>query len=175
MRSAIYCIVILSGFTLASCSYVLNNLPGVYTIDVNQGNILDQTMIDQLRPNMTERQVLYILGSPMLIDTFHQKRWDYLYSSQPGGEDRQQKKVSILFNENNEVVGIQGDFRPSSEAVTKPSTESTVDVPKRDIELTMWQKIKGLFGFDDFDDSPKRDPDSKPSNSDSQLKTPLPL
>lgn len=173
MRSAFYCIAIVGSLLLSSCSYILNNLPGVYTIDIHQGNIIDQSMIDQLRPNMTERQVLYILGSPMLVDTFHQKRWDYLYSSQPSGEDREQKRVSILFNEDNQVVGIQGDFRPSTEVVAKPSVETTVDVPKREVELTMWQKITGLFGFGDIDDSPKRDPDSKPTDSGSQLKTPL--
>lgn len=173
MRSVFFCIVLLSNVLLASCSYILNNLPGVYTIPIQQGNIIDQTMIDQLRPNMTERQVLYILGSPMLVDTFHQKRWDYLYSNQPSGEDRQQKRVSILFNDDNLVAGIQGDFKPSSTPVVKPSEETTVDVPKRDVELTMWQKIKGMFGFDDIDDSPKKDPDAKPADSGSQIKTPL--
>jgi outer membrane protein assembly factor BamE len=173
MRSVFFCTVLLSSFLLASCSYILNNLPGVYTIPIQQGNIVDQSMIDQLRPNMTERQVLYILGSPMLVDTFHQKRWDYLYSNQPSGEDRQQKKVSVLFNQDGLVSGVQGDFKPSATSVVKPSEETTVDVPKRDIEKTMWQKIKGLFGFDDIDDSPKKDPDSKPADSGSQLKTPL--
>lgn len=173
MRSVFFCIVLLSSLLLPSCSYILNNLPGVYTIPIQQGNIVDQKMIDQLRPNMTERQVLYILGSPMLVDTFHQKRWDYLYSNQPSGEDRQQKKVSILFNEANQVAGIQGDFKPSETPVVKSSEETTVDVPKRDIERTMWQKIKGLFGFDVIDDAPKKDPDAKPVDSGSQLKTPL--
>lgn len=174
MRSAFHCIVLLGGLSLASCSTILENFPGVYKIDINQGNIVDQSMIDQLRPNMTERQVLYILGSPMLVDTFHQKRWDYLYSSQPGGEDRQQKKVSIMFDEYDQVSGIQGDFRPSTTAVIKPSAETTVDVPKRDVERTMWQKIKGVFGLDDIDDAPRRDPDAKPADGDSQIKTTLP-
>ncbi len=173
MRSAFYLSLVLSSPLLISCSNVLDNLPGVYHIDIQQGNIVDQDMIDQLRPNMTERQVLYILGSPMLVDTFHQKRWDYLYSIQPGGEDRQQKKISIFFNEDNLVSGIQGDFRPSSGPVNKPSPEITVDVPKRDLELTMWQKIKGLFGFDDIDDAPKRDPDAKPADTGSQIKQSL--
>jgi len=172
MRSALSCIVFLGCFLLTSCSYILNHLPGVYTIPIQQGNIVDQTMIDQLRPNMTERQVLYILGSPMLVDTFHQKRWDYLYSNQPSGEDRQQKRVSIFFNQDNLVTGVQGDFKPSPTPVNKPSEETTIDVPKREIERTMWQKIKGLFGFDDIDDSPKKDPDAKP-DSGSQIKTPL--
>jgi outer membrane protein assembly factor BamE len=173
MRSALYPILLLTGFSIASCTTVLDNLPGVYKIPIQQGNIVDQAMIDQIRPNMTERQVLYILGSPMLVDTFHQKRWDYLYSNQPSGEDRQQKRISLFFNEDNLVSGIQGDFKPSPKPVTKPSEETTVDVPKRDIEKTMWQKIKGLFGFDDIDDAPRKDPDAKPADSGSQLKTPL--
>jgi outer membrane protein assembly factor BamE len=173
MRSVFFCIVLLTSLSLASCSYILNNLPGVYTIPIQQGNIVDQTMIDQLRPNMTERQVLYILGSPMLVDTFHQKRWDYLYSNQPSGEDRQQKKVSVLFNQDGLVSGVQGDFKPSATSVVKPSEETTVDVPKRDIERTMWQKIKGVFGFDDIDDAPSKDPDSKPADNGSQIKQTL--
>ena len=61
---------------------------------------------------------------------------------------------------------------PSPEPVTKPSEETTIDVPKRDIELTMWQKIKSLFGFDDFDDAAVN-PDAKPEDSGSQFKRPL--
>jgi outer membrane protein assembly factor BamE len=173
MRRAFNCIVVLGSLLLVSCSTILNNFPWLYTIDIQQGNIVDQAMIDQLRPNMTERQVLYILGSPMLVDTFHQKRWDYLYSSKPSGEDRQQKRISLFFNEESQVVGIQGDFRPSTTPVTKSSEQTTIDVPKRELERTMWQKIKGLFGFDDIDDSPKRDPDAKPADIGSQFKKPL--
>ena len=173
MKSAFNRTALLSSLLLVSCTTILDNLPGVYKIPIQQGNIVDQTMVDQIRPNMTERQVLYILGSPMLIDTFHQKRWDYLYSNQPSGEDRQQKRVTVVFNEENLVSGIQGDFKPSPKPVTKPSQETTVDVPKRDIELTMWQKIKGLFGFDDYDDTPKKDPDAKPVDTGSQIKQTL--
>lgn len=141
---------LLGGLSVTSCSYVLNNLPGVYTVDVQQGNIVDQAMVDQLRPNMSKRQVLYIMGSPMLNDIFHQKQWDYLYSSQPGGEARQQKRITLFF-EDDKIVSIQGDFRPSSLPIIKPSNETTVDVPKRDIEKTLGEMIAGLFGFEGID------------------------
>ena len=36
-----------------------------------------------------------IMGSSMLVDVFHQKRWDYIYSEQPGGEPRKQKKLKV--------------------------------------------------------------------------------
>lgn len=106
--------------------------------------MIDQAMVDQLRPNMTKRQVLYIMGSPMLADTFHEKRWDYLYSEQPGGQARMQKRISLFFN-GDALAGVQGDLHPSSLPVIKESTETTVDVPKRDLDTTMWEKISGIF------------------------------
>jgi len=78
MRKSILSVSLLS-LSLVSCSTILNHLPYVYTIDINQGNIIDQAMIDQLRPNMTKRQVLYVMGTPMLADFFHENRWDYIY------------------------------------------------------------------------------------------------
>lgn len=123
-----------------SCSLVLENLPYVYKVDVNQGNVIDQSMIDQLRPNMTKRQVLFVMGSPMLVDFFHQNRWDYIYSAKKSGEDIEQKMVSIFF-ENDQVKGIQGNLKPSALPVPKPSTDKVVEVPKRELEKTLWETM----------------------------------
>lgn len=92
---------------LAGCSF-----PGVYKIDIQQGNVVTQDMIDQLRPGMTRRQVRFIMGNPLLTDTFHADRWDYLYSLQPGGGERQQERVSVIFNGNDQLVSLSGDFMP---------------------------------------------------------------
>lgn len=154
MGKPLFSLNLLASLTLASCSTILNNLPGVYTLDVQQGNMIDQFMIDQIRPNMSKRQVLYIMGSPMLTDAFHQNRWDYIYSNQPGGEPRVQKKITLIFDDDR-VIGVQGDFKPSALPVIKESTETTVDLPPRELEKTLWEKITGLFGIDaaDIDDS----------------------
>lgn len=143
MRKTILFLSFLS-VPLMSCSPVLDNLPYVYKIDVNQGNMIDQAMIDQLRPNMTKRQVLYIMGSPMLVDYFHQNRWDYIYSSKKGGENLVQKNISIFF-ENDQIKSIQGDFKPSAVSVAKPSDDKSVDVPKRELEKTLWETLTDLF------------------------------
>lgn len=164
-------LAVAANLTLASCTTILTNLPGVYTVDVQQGNMVDQSMIDQLRPNMNKRQVLYIMGSPMLVDFFHQKRWDYLYSAQVEGGDRQQKRISLYF-ENDQLIGVQGDFKPSEVPVIKTSDETTVDVPKRDLDKTLWEMITGLFGYDGSVDAPKSDktdPKSAPDSSTNQL------
>jgi outer membrane protein assembly factor BamE len=92
---------------LAGCSF-----PGVYKIDIQQGNVVTQDMIDQLRPGMTRRQVRFIMRNPLLTDTFHANRWDYLYSIQPGGGQRLQERVSINFNADDQLVGLSGDFMP---------------------------------------------------------------
>lgn len=92
---------------LAGCSF-----PGVYKIDIQQGNVVTQDMIDQLRPGMTRRQVRFIMGNPLLQDTFNTNRWDYLYSLQPGGGQRQQERVSVFFNDSDQLVSLSGDFMP---------------------------------------------------------------
>lgn len=113
---------------LAGCSF-----PGVYKIDIQQGNVVTQDMIDQLRPGMTRRQVRFIMGNPLLVDTFHANRWDYLYSLQPGGGERQQERMSILFNENDQLVGLSGDFMPGvsrDQAILGSDTDTSV-VPQQ--------------------------------------------
>ena len=164
MRKSFYYLSLLTSLTLVSCSTILNHLPGVYTLEIQQGNIIDQTMVDQLRPGMNKRQVLYIMGSPMLDNVFHKNRWEYLYSNQVGREDRVQKQISLFF-ENDQITGIQGDFRPSPTPVLKTSNETTVDVPKRDLEKTLWEKITGLIGYDELDVPPKADANKSLENN----------
>ncbi len=94
---------------LAGCSF-----PGVYRIDIPQGNIITQDMVDQLRPGLTKRQVNFILGTPLIRDTFNQDRWDYVYSFQRGGGERVQERLSVFF-QNNELIRFEGDFLQTPE------------------------------------------------------------
>ncbi|WP_349971370.1 outer membrane protein assembly factor BamE [Pseudomonas caspiana] len=130
--------LLLTSFTLvgllalAGCSF-----PGVYKIDIQQGNVVTQDMIDQLRPGMTRRQVRFIMGNPLLTDTFHADRWDYLYSLQPGGGERQQERVSLIFNGNDQLVSLSGDFMPGvsrDEAIlgNDGSSTATPEQPKEE-------------------------------------------
>jgi len=170
MRKSLYYLSLLTSLTLVSCSTILNHLPGVYHLEIQQGNIIDQAMVNQLRPAMNKRQVVYIMGTPMLDNVFHKNRWDYLYSDQPGGEDRVQKQISLFF-ENDQIVGIQGDFRPGAAPGIKSVIETTVNVPKRDLEKTLWEKITGLFGYTGIEDTPK--PNAKSSPESATVKLPL--
>ncbi len=124
---------------LTGCSYL-----GVYTLDIHQGNIVTQEMVDQLKPGMTQHQVAFILGTPLLTDPFHDQRWDYVYSNEPGGQERVQRHLTMLF-EQGELVGMEGDFRPNDKPVLDLSQDVTVNIPKIQREKTLWQKIKSVF------------------------------
>lgn len=100
-------LTLVSLLALAGCSF-----PGVYKIDIQQGNVVTQDMIDQLKPGMTRRQVRFIMGNPLITDTFHASRWDYLYSIQPGGRQRYQERVSLMFGSDDQLIGLAGDFMP---------------------------------------------------------------
>ena len=89
----------------------LISFPGAYKIDIQQGNVITQEMVDQLRPGMTRAQVQYVMGTSLLKDTFNKDRWDYVYSMQPGGGQREQKTVTLFF-EGDELVSIVGDYQP---------------------------------------------------------------
>lgn len=133
-------------FMIAIASFILTAC--VYQVDVEQGNIVTQEMIDLLEPDMNKRQVRYVLGTPLVVDVFHQDRWDYIYSLQPGGDPREQKRVSVIF-ENDRLVGLQGDFRPSNKPPDETPKDTTVIVPKLERDKTLWEMITGLFDSDE--------------------------
>jgi len=85
--------------------------PGVYKMDVAQGNEVTQEMVDQLRPGMTQSQVRYVMGTPLLTDTFNQSRWDYIYQMVEEDERTDKRRVTLFF-ENNRLVRLEGDLRP---------------------------------------------------------------
>ena len=111
---------------LLGCGNIGNmDFPGVYKISIPQGNIITQDMVDQLRPGMTKRQVIFVMGTPLVRDPFHQDRWDYVYNFQPGGGVRGQERLSVFFVED-ALTNFTGDFTPTSEAdETAEITETT--------------------------------------------------
>jgi outer membrane protein assembly factor BamE len=116
MRTLKSWLAIASLLVLSSCNNIGSmDFPGVYKISIPQGNIITQEMVDQLRPGMTKRQVIFVMGTPLVRDPYHQDRWDYVYNFQPGGGERGQERLSVLF-ENDQLVSLSGDFEPTPEA-----------------------------------------------------------
>lgn len=70
----------------------------IYRPDIQQGNILKQSTIDQLELGMTREQVRYLLGSCVLQSPFQFDRKDYIYFYQPGHGEPIQRRVTLLFS-----------------------------------------------------------------------------
>ena len=99
-------IITLAVLLLAGCSSVPSLL---YKIEIQQGNVITQEMVNKLKPGMTRSQVRFALGSPMISDAFHENRWDYLYRFEQRGKLVEQRKLTIFF-EDDHLVRIDGSF-----------------------------------------------------------------
>lgn len=100
-----------SSLLLGACSNL--EFPWVYRINIDQGNIITQEMINQLKPGMTREQVKYVMGSPLIADSFHPDRWDYVYTLRTGEGKRTRQQLTVLFKDD-ALVSLSGDFLPAS-------------------------------------------------------------
>ncbi len=72
---------------------------GGYKINILQGNFIDQKKVDQINDGMTRNQVKYLLGTPMIKDSFHEDRWDYVYQAKFGKTGQIiQRKITVFFD-----------------------------------------------------------------------------
>ena len=71
----------------------------VYRINIQQGNFLDQAAVEQVKPGMTRSQVRYLLGTPMVADSFNKERWDYIYYLKKGRTRHiDSRRVTVYFD-----------------------------------------------------------------------------
>jgi len=98
-------------FFVAILAFLLSGCLSVYKLEIQQGNVVTQEMIDKLRPGMTPSQVRFVMGTPLITDPFHQDRWDYYYylrrSNETTGESQ---RVTVVFK-NDLLIAVQGDTR----------------------------------------------------------------
>jgi len=91
--STLFCATLLMG-----CS--------AHKLEIQQGNIIDPEAVSQLQPGMTKKQVLFIMGTPLLTDPFHQNRWDYVYLLKQAGRTREEERLTLFF-ENDTLSRIE--------------------------------------------------------------------
>jgi outer membrane protein assembly factor BamE len=125
---------------LAACSSVPTPQP--YRIDIQQGNVISQEMVAQLKPGLTKDQVRFILGSPLVADMFHTDRWDYIYMFQPGKGETQRRRLTVIF-ENNKLARLAGDV-VSGDGWLEATPQDKP--PVREIEIQAEPKKGGFFG-----------------------------
>lgn len=149
MRKLLILLAVLSLAAVAGCarkekqdayrSPMLADLPFVYKMTVQQGNIITEEMVDQVDLGMSRSQIRYLLGTPLLTDMFHTDRWDYTYTIRRGHEPMQTRRLTLFFEEDS-LSRIQGAMQPNpSRAVdVEDERELVVKVPD-------WKDNRGLI------------------------------
>lgn len=89
----------------------------IYRIDVPQGNYLAQKDVEKLRIGMSKEQVIFVLGHPVVQDSFDHSTWYYVYEMKRGmrkrGEDF--RKEMIIEFVDDKVASVVGDFELSED------------------------------------------------------------
>jgi outer membrane protein assembly factor BamE len=82
-----------------------------YRVDIGQGNLITQPMVDQLKAGMSRDQVRSILGTPLLVDPFRTNRWDYVFELRKAGRPAENRRFFVEF-EGEQLSRWSGDGLP---------------------------------------------------------------
>jgi len=78
----------------------------VYRQDVQQGNEITVEMVEQIKPGMSRREVIRVLGYPLINDPFNRDRWDYYYSLKRGKSKSVTTQSATLFFDGDSLISI---------------------------------------------------------------------
>lgn len=85
-------VILISSLTIVNCSMFK-----IHQVQIQQGNIIDPKQVAQLKPGMSSQQVRDLLGTPVMVDTFRDHRYHYIYRLQIGDKLINQKHLIVLF------------------------------------------------------------------------------
>ena len=86
-------------------------------------------MLAQLRQGMDKKKIVFIMGTPIIEDTFNANRWDYIYTYMPGGGQVERRSVTLVFADD-KLAYVEGDVVPATEELSIAAyTDMTVEVP----------------------------------------------
>ena len=93
-------------------------VPGLspHKIDIQQGNYVTQDMVAKLKPGMTRSQVRYLLGTPMVADSFNKERWDYIYYLKKGRNSHVDSRRVTVYFDGDKVAKLD---KPTAEEAAK--------------------------------------------------------
>jgi len=87
-------IVLISILFLSGCSF-----PGVYKINVQQGNIVTDEELNELSEGMPRRQVHAIMGTPLVINPVDSSKDYYVYTFQRRGGDIEEQRIVVHYED----------------------------------------------------------------------------
>ncbi len=133
-----------------------------FKMEIQQGNVVTSKMLLQLRPGMTKSQVKFIMGTPLIVDSFHSNRWDYFYQLRQAGKVVEQRRVILEF-EKDLLKRVRGDVVPQGTAGAATGVEAgAVTLPK---SIEPKPKEKGLMDKLKFWEKDEKTPAAKPEEA----------
>ena len=108
-------LTLISLLATAGCSTL--RFPGVYRIDIPQGNFVTEDMLSELQPGMSPEQVRYVLGAPTLVDPFTPDLWIYPMTYRPGKGENVSQSITVYF-ENGAYSRYEGEVIDDFKAKT---------------------------------------------------------
>ena len=112
-----------------------------FKMDIQQGNVVTSKMLLQLKPGMTKSQVKYIMGTPLIVDSFHSNRWDYFYQMRQAGKIKEQRRVILDFD-NELLARVRGDVVPEGTAGAASGAEVGAEAGKLTLPKSIESKPK---------------------------------
>jgi outer membrane protein assembly factor BamE len=98
---------------LLASSILLSGCIKPYTPSIQQGNIISQQDVAQLKLGMSQNDVQYLLGEPILQSTFNNNQWDYVYTYEPiDNGPIKERRLSLYFNAQGNLIKIQDNLTP---------------------------------------------------------------
>ena len=94
-----------------------------YQPDIQQGNILNNSDLKEIRYGMSKQEVLFILGTPMVIDPFNESRWDYFYSKTDPRKKQTEKRIVTAVFDGDSLIDLRGDVSLNKVHALEPSIE----------------------------------------------------
>ena len=100
-------IAVLTIAIVAGCQLLPENAQlRSYRVLVQQGNLIEENKVDALRINMSKKQVIFLMGEPIVSNIFDKNRWDYVYYRKRDPEKTKLSIVSIFFEEE-KIIGMK--------------------------------------------------------------------
>ena len=123
------------------------SLPSIkpYKMPIQQGNLVTSKMMMQLKPGMTKTQVRFVMGTPLITDSFHKDQWDYFYQMEKDGAIIEKRRVILMF-EKDLLAKVKGDVIPANANANKnEDRQEIVPIKNNEPNQNPAQKEKSML------------------------------
>ena len=88
---------------LNGCS---RNIFSIHKIDIEQGNLLNPAAVSEVSPGMSKKQVIALVGRPVLQPILNPDRWEYVYYLKHPDKPAEESRVTVYFSKD-KVIDVK--------------------------------------------------------------------